>query len=170
MTGTTGFVRAFLSVCVAAAVARGGHQGRSQGRTGGQGARHVRTDGRDVGGGAGRRRQSDHDRRPALGREQGQSHKLLLQTARKLYGTSNEELMDNAKQFAYYPVAVLKGVDNFSNGTISMKFKTVAGDLGPLFRNSLQREAQRRLAGRALQRHGKQRGVLGSSTTASGAT
>src|ERR1700687_3486518 len=54
--------------------------------------------------------------------------KLLLQTARKLYGATNEELMDNAKQFAYYPVAVLKGVDNFSNGTISMKFKTVAGD------------------------------------------
>jgi hypothetical protein len=54
--------------------------------------------------------------------------KLLLETARKLYGTSNEELMDNAKQFAYYPVAVLKSVDNFSNGTISMKFKTVAGD------------------------------------------
>jgi len=54
--------------------------------------------------------------------------KLLLQTARKLYGTSNEELMDNAKQFAYYPVALLKGVDNFTNGTISMKFKTVAGD------------------------------------------
>jgi hypothetical protein len=54
--------------------------------------------------------------------------KLLLQTARKLYGTSNEELMDNAKQFAYYPVAILKGVDNFSNGVISIKFKTVAGD------------------------------------------
>ena len=41
--------------------------------------------------------------------------RLLLQTARKLYGTSNEELMDNAKQFAYYPVAMLKNVDNFSN-------------------------------------------------------
>jgi hypothetical protein len=54
--------------------------------------------------------------------------KLLVETARKLYGTSNEELMDNAKQFAYYPVALLKGVDNFSNGTISMKFKTIAGD------------------------------------------
>ena len=54
--------------------------------------------------------------------------KLLLQTARKLYGTSNEELMDNAKQFAYFPVAVLKGVDNFSNGTITVKFKTVGGD------------------------------------------
>jgi hypothetical protein len=54
--------------------------------------------------------------------------KLLVESARRLYGTSNEELMDNAKQFAYYPVAVLKTVDNFTNGTISMKFKTVAGD------------------------------------------
>jgi hypothetical protein len=54
--------------------------------------------------------------------------KLLVETARKLYGTSNEELMDNAKQFAYYPVAILKTVENFSNGTISMKFKTMGGD------------------------------------------
>jgi len=54
--------------------------------------------------------------------------KLLIESARKLYGTSNEELMDNAKQFAYYPVAILKGVDNFSNGTISLKFKTIAGE------------------------------------------
>jgi len=48
---------------------------------------------------------------------------------RKLYGTNNEELMDNAKAFANFPVAVLQGVDNFSNGTISVKFKTVSGDL-----------------------------------------
>ncbi len=54
--------------------------------------------------------------------------KLLIETARKLYGTSNEELMDNAKQFAYYPVAVLNDFDNFTNGTISVKFKTIAGD------------------------------------------
>jgi len=54
--------------------------------------------------------------------------KLLVETARKLYGTSNEELMDNAKQFAYYPVAVLKSVNAFSNGTIGMKFKTVSGE------------------------------------------
>ena len=44
--------------------------------------------------------------------------KLLIESARKLYGTSNEELMDNAKQFAYYPVAVLRGVDNFTNGSV----------------------------------------------------
>ena len=54
--------------------------------------------------------------------------KLLIESARKLYGTSNEDLMDNAKQFAYYPVAVLKSVPSFSNGTISVKFKTIAGD------------------------------------------
>ena len=54
--------------------------------------------------------------------------RLLVQSARKLYGTSNEELMDNAKQFAYYPVAILRGVESFSNGTISLKFKTVGGD------------------------------------------
>jgi hypothetical protein len=54
--------------------------------------------------------------------------KLLVESARKLYGTNNEELMDNAKQFSYYPVAVLKQVDNFGNGAISMKFKTIAGD------------------------------------------
>jgi len=54
--------------------------------------------------------------------------KLLIESARRLYGTSNEELMDNAKQFAYFPVAVLKSLDNFTNGTISVKFKTIAGD------------------------------------------
>ena len=54
--------------------------------------------------------------------------KLLIESARKMYGTSNEELMDNARQFAYYPVAVLRSVDNFTNGTISMKFKTISGD------------------------------------------
>ena len=54
--------------------------------------------------------------------------KLLIESARKLYGTTNEELMDNAKQFAYFPVAVARAVDSFSNGTISLKFKTVAGE------------------------------------------
>jgi len=57
-----------------------------------------------------------------------QPTRLLIESARKLYGTSNEELMDNAKQFAYFPVAVLKGVDNFTNGTISLKFKTISGE------------------------------------------
>ena len=54
--------------------------------------------------------------------------RLLLTNARKFYGTSNEELMDNAKQFAVFPIAVLRSVESFSNGTISVKFKTVSGE------------------------------------------
>src|SRR6476646_6452122 len=54
--------------------------------------------------------------------------RLLIESARRLYGTSNEELMDNAKQFAYFPVAVLRAVPSFSTGTIALKFKTVSGD------------------------------------------
>jgi len=54
--------------------------------------------------------------------------KLLIESARKLYGTSNEELMDNAKQFAYFPVAILRQLETFTEGRLSVKFKTIAGD------------------------------------------
>jgi hypothetical protein len=54
--------------------------------------------------------------------------RLLLDTARKLYGTTNEELMDNAKQFTMFPIAVMKASPTFSNGTIRVKFKTIAGN------------------------------------------
>lgn len=53
--------------------------------------------------------------------------RLLIASARRLYGTSNEELMDNAKQFAYFPVALLRNVQDFSNGTLTVKFKTISG-------------------------------------------
>lgn len=54
--------------------------------------------------------------------------KMLLDNARKLYGTNNEELLDNAKQFAVFPIAVLPTVANFTDGTISVKFKTISGE------------------------------------------
>jgi len=54
--------------------------------------------------------------------------RLLLDNARKLYGTTNEELMDNAKQFTAFPVAVLRNSPVFSEGTISVKFKTIGGN------------------------------------------
>ena len=54
---------------------------------------------------------------------------LLAERARTFYNASQEDFIDNVKQFAYYPIAILNGVDNFSNGTISLKFKTIAGDL-----------------------------------------
>ena len=54
---------------------------------------------------------------------------LIAERARSFYNASQEDFIDNVKQFAYYPIATLNGVDNFSNGTISLKFKTIAGDL-----------------------------------------
>ena len=72
--------------------------------------------------------------------------KLLIETARKLYGTSNEELMDNAKQFAYYPVAVLKGVDILERHD-QHEVQDGGRRRRPLLGHSLQREAERRLAG-----------------------
>ena len=54
--------------------------------------------------------------------------RLMLDTARKLYGTTNEELMDNAKMFTNFPIAVMKNSPTFSNGTITVKFKTIAGN------------------------------------------
>jgi hypothetical protein len=54
---------------------------------------------------------------------------LLAERARAFYNASQQDFIDNVKQFAYYPIATLNGLDNFSNGTISLKFKTIAGDL-----------------------------------------
>jgi hypothetical protein len=54
--------------------------------------------------------------------------KMLIENARRLYGTTNEALMDDTKMFASFPVAVLNKFDNFTNGTISVKFKTIAGE------------------------------------------
>ncbi len=54
---------------------------------------------------------------------------LLAERARSFYNAAQEDFIDNVKQFAYYPIATLNGVDNFANGAISLKFKTIAGDL-----------------------------------------
>lgn len=59
----------------------------------------------------------------------GQPAGGLAQNARAIYGSRHEEFIDNVKAFAYFPYAVLKEVDEFQNGTISMRFKLVAGQL-----------------------------------------
>jgi hypothetical protein len=66
------------------------------------------------------------DGRPWVARQDNPT-KLLLESARKFYGASNEEFMDNVKQFAYFPIAILTSVDNFTDGTLSVKFKTISG-------------------------------------------
>jgi hypothetical protein len=59
----------------------------------------------------------------------GQPAGGLAQNARAIYGSRHEEFIDNVKAFAYFPYAVVKDVDDFQNGKISMRFKLVAGQL-----------------------------------------
>jgi hypothetical protein len=59
----------------------------------------------------------------------GQPAGGLAQKAREIYGSRNEEFIDNVKAWAYFPYAVAKRIDNFQNGEISMRFKLVSGQL-----------------------------------------
>jgi hypothetical protein len=68
------------------------------------------------------------DGRPWTANQSGPTA-LLAEKARLFYGASHEEFIDNVKQFAYYPIALLNGLDNFTSGTIRAKFKTVEGKL-----------------------------------------
>ena len=51
----------------------------------------------------------------------------LADKARALYGKRYAEFLDNVTAYAYYPFAVANGVENFTNGDISVKFKAIAG-------------------------------------------
>ncbi len=68
------------------------------------------------------------DGRPWMA-NQSQPTALLAEKARTFYGASHEDFLDNIKQFAYFPIAILNGLDDFAGGTISVKFKTVSGQL-----------------------------------------
>jgi hypothetical protein len=59
----------------------------------------------------------------------GQPAGGLADKARELYGARNEEFIESIKAFAYYPIAVYKGLDNFENGEISVRFQMVGGTL-----------------------------------------
>jgi hypothetical protein len=61
--------------------------------------------------------------------KRGQPAGGLADKARELYGARNEEFIESVKAFAYYPIAVYKGLDNFENGDISVRFQMVGGTL-----------------------------------------
>ena len=87
--------------------------------------------------------------------------KLLIESARKLYGTSNEELMDNAKQFAYFPVAVLRERRQLHERHDQREVQDHRRRRRSRVRHPLQRQAERRLARGPLQRHREQRRAVG---------
>ena len=61
--------------------------------------------------------------------KRGQPAGGLADKARALYGARNEEFIESIKAFAYFPIAVAKGIDDFENGEISVRFQMVGGTL-----------------------------------------
>src|SRR5207237_400950 len=59
----------------------------------------------------------------------GQGAGGRAEKGRELYGARNEEFIESVKAFAYFPIAVYKGIDNFENGEISVRFQIVGGAL-----------------------------------------
>jgi hypothetical protein len=59
----------------------------------------------------------------------GQPSAGLAQKARTIYGSKHEEFIDSVKAYAYYPYAVAKDIPDFQNGTISMRFRLMGGQL-----------------------------------------
>lgn len=59
----------------------------------------------------------------------GQPAGGLAEKARAIYGSRNEEFIDNVKAWAYFPYAVAKEIDDFHEGEINIRFKIVAGKL-----------------------------------------
>ncbi len=59
----------------------------------------------------------------------GQPSAGLAAKARTIYGAKHEEFIDSVKAYAYFPYAVAKGVDDFHDGEISVRFRLLAGQL-----------------------------------------
>ena len=57
----------------------------------------------------------------------GQTSASLADKARALYGERYAEFLDNVKAYAYFPFAVAKGIDDFRDGEISLRFEGIEG-------------------------------------------
>src|SRR5215216_4637688 len=59
--------------------------------------------------------------------KEGQSSAGIADKAKALYGERYAEFLDRVQAFAYYPYAVVKDVDDFKNGELSVKFEGISG-------------------------------------------
>ena len=59
--------------------------------------------------------------------KEGQSAAGLAEKSRALYGERYAEFLDRVLAFAYFPYAVAKDVDNFTNGEVAMRFEGISG-------------------------------------------
>ena len=58
---------------------------------------------------------------------QGEASANLADKARALYGERYAEFLDSVQAYAFFPYAVVKGVDGFTQGEVSLRFKAVSG-------------------------------------------
>src|SRR5436190_10896258 len=59
--------------------------------------------------------------------KEGQSSAGLAEKARALYGERYAEFLDRVKAFAYFPYAVVKDVQDFRSGEITVRFEGLSG-------------------------------------------
>lgn len=59
--------------------------------------------------------------------KEGQASAGLADKARALYGERYAEFLDRVQAYAYFPYAVAKGVDDFRNGEIGVRFEGISG-------------------------------------------
>ena len=61
--------------------------------------------------------------------KRGQPANGLADKARALYGAQHEEFIESIKSFAYFPIAIAKGVNDFTDGEVSVRFQMLGGTL-----------------------------------------
>lgn len=61
------------------------------------------------------------------GWSRGQASAGLADKARALYGERYAEFLDNIQAYAYFPLAVAQGIEDFRAGEIELRFKCLAG-------------------------------------------
>ena len=59
--------------------------------------------------------------------KEGQAAAGLADKARAIYGERYAEFLDNVQAYAFFPYAVAKGVEDFREGEISVRFKPLEG-------------------------------------------
>jgi hypothetical protein len=59
--------------------------------------------------------------------KEGQSAAGIADKARKLYGERYAEFLDRVQAYAYFPYAVVKDVETFGSGEISVRFEGLSG-------------------------------------------
>lgn len=59
--------------------------------------------------------------------KEGEASAGIADKARALYGERYAEFLDNVKKYAFFPLAVFKGMDDFKSGELSVRFKPIDG-------------------------------------------